>query len=398
MQSDTAFRFAALPLLGALAANAAAQSFLLVALPGIGRDLGFSTLETGLLLGLPALFLLASAPVWGRTSEFRGRRLVLVAGLVAAAAGPALIGATIGLRLAGILDRGPALATLFAIRLVQALVSGGLLPAAQAWMADRTTPEQRTEAMGLLGASYGVGGIAGAAVAFGFGGRMPVEALSGLAAAVTIGLVLVSIFIHDRPVCAAGVPPSSTATILRRITPCLAVTFLGVAVYGVMQHVTVMRMEDAFALARADAISRAGAALMIAAGSMVLMQAFGLRLLRLAPHRLVQAGAAVAALAMAGAIFAQQPITLMAALGVMGLALGMALPGNLGFLSLLAGPFAQGRAAGVNAVAQGLGMAAGPVAGAALHRISPLAPALACAAAMALALIIASSAQPRPRS
>lgn len=101
---------------------------------------------------------------------------------------------------------------------------------------------------------------------------------------------------------------------------------------------------------------------------------------------------------MAGAIFAQQPITLMAALGVMGLALGMALPGNLGFLSLLAGPFAQGRAAGVNAVAQGLGMAAGPVAGAALHRISPLAPALACAAAMALALIIASSAQPRPRS
>ena len=54
MRAERSFRIEALPLLFALAANAAAQSFVLVVLPALGRDLGFSPIETGLLLGLAA--------------------------------------------------------------------------------------------------------------------------------------------------------------------------------------------------------------------------------------------------------------------------------------------------------------------------------------------------------
>ena len=161
MSGGASFRIESLPLLLALAANAAAQSFLLVVLPSLGRDLGFSPMETGLLLGLAALILLIAAPIWGNVSERRGRRLFLLLGLVGATLGPALMSGVIGLRLSGGLDSISTLALLFAIRVGQSSLSGGLLPAAQAWMADRTPPGRRAEGMGLLGASYGIGGIAG---------------------------------------------------------------------------------------------------------------------------------------------------------------------------------------------------------------------------------------------
>ncbi|MCO5084404.1 MAG: MFS transporter [Rhizobiaceae bacterium] len=385
MRAERSFRIEALPLLFALAANAAAQSFVLVVLPALGRDLGFSPIETGLLLGLAALILLVSAPVWGRVSETCGRRFVLLTGLMGAAVGPALMAGVIALRLDGALDRMPTLALLFAIRAGQSILSGGLLPAAQAWMADGTPPERRAEGMGLLGASYGIGGIAGAGVAFAAGGDMPAAALMGLAAGVGIGFVLVRLLIGDRRENAGR--SVSVALPLPAICPSLIVTFLGVTIYGIMQHVTALRLEDGLALPRAQAISQAGGALMGAAVVMALVQTFGLRLLKLEPARLMLVGASAAAIAMMGVAVAGNISVLIAALFVMGAALGLLLPGNLAVLSLIAGPQAQGRVAGVNAVAQGLGMAAGPIAGAALHRLSPVAPPIMAAAAMTAAVL-----------
>lgn len=385
MRSGRSFRIEALPLLFALAANAAAQSFVLVVLPALGRDLGFSPIETGLLLGLAALILLVSAPVWGSVSETRGRRFVLLTGLAGAAVGPALMAGVIALRLDGALDRMPTLALLFTIRAGQSILSGGLLPAAQAWMADGTPPERRAEGMGLLGASYGIGGIAGAGIAFAAGGDTPATALMGLAASVGIGFVLVRLLINDRQETIDRHPGTMPSLLV--ICPSLIVTFLGVTVYGIMQHVTALRLEDGFALPRAQAISQAGGALMGAAAVMALVQTFGLRLLKLAPARLMLVGAIAAATAMKGVAAAGNTSVLVVALTIMGAALGLLLPGNLALLSLIAGPQAQGRVAGVNAVAQGLGMAAGPIVGAMLHRLSPVAPPLGATVAMAVTVL-----------
>lgn len=391
MSARVNFRIEALPVLLALAANAAAQSFLLVVLPSLGRDLGFSPLETGLLLGLAALILLIAAPIWGYVSERRGSRLVLHLGLVGATLGPALMSGVIGLRLSGGLDRVSTLALLFAIRVGQSSLAGGLLPAAQAWMADRTPPDRRAEGMGLLGASYGLGGIAGAGIAFAAGGAAPVSALAALAGGVALTLLFVWFTISDLSVmeCADG-PSASMGTLLGRIWPCLIVTFLGVTVYGIMQHVTALRLEDSFALSRAEAVSQAGAALMVATIAMAATQTFGLRFIKLAPTMLVLIGASAAVAAMLGVALAANAFLLTIALVVMGAALGLLLPGNLAALSLIAGPAVQGRVAGVNAMAQGLGMTAGPIAGAMLHRFSPLAAAFAAMAAMTMAAFIAS--------
>ncbi|MBI1651369.1 MFS transporter [Hyphomicrobium sulfonivorans] len=382
------FRISSLPLLFGLAANAAAQAFLLVVLPGLGRDLGFSAMETGLLLGLGALVLLIAAPVSGGISETRGRRFVLLSGLFGAALGTSLMAVIIGLRLAGDLERETALIALFGARALQSLLTGGLLPAAQAWMADRTTADQRAEGMGLLGASYGIGAIVGAASAFKAGGSAPVEALVALAVAVAVGFVLVLLLIRNvrteplSPIVRIGFP-------LRLIWSNLIVTFLGICVYGVMQHVTALRLEDGFGLPRADAISTAGAGLMTASIAMAAMQIFGLRIIKLRPALLLLLGAMAGALAMLAATLAVDVPMLLIALGVLGAGLGLLLPSNLALLSFIAGPAAQGRVAGVNAIAQGLGLAAGPIAGAALHKLALSAPSFAATVALAVVASIA---------
>lgn len=388
MQTRKASRRQALPLLPALAANAAAQAFLLVVLPSLGRDLGFNPLETGVLLGSAALLLIVFAPIWGRISERAGRKPVLLAGLAGAALAPALMAIVIALRLEGTLERMPTLVLLFAVRAGQSLLSAGLLPAAQAWMADRTTPENRAEGMGLLGASYGVGGIIGAAFAFAVGGTHPVAALTGLAALVLFGLGLVHAKLTESREPAGAQPAPLARLAIRRIAPGLAVTFIGVAIYAVMQHVTALRLEDGMGLPRPEAISKGGAALMGAAIVMALAQTLGIGRLKRPPRQLMLIGAVTGMLSLAGVTLAPSPAVLLVSLFVMGGALGILLPGNLALISIRAGTTAQGRAAGVNAVAQGLAMTAGPVAGAALHRLSPLAPGIACTLVMLVALTI----------
>src|SRR6185312_1244713 len=114
-----------------------------------------------------------------------------------------------------------------------------------------------------------------------------------------------------------------------------------------------------------------------------------LRFLTWKPQRLLRAGALLAAFAMLLGGFARSYAEIFAALVLFGAALGLLLPGNLASLSLRVGRDAQGKAAGINALGQGLGMAIGPVAGASLHQIAPEAPFAVATLLLALAFGLA---------
>ncbi len=217
-------------LFAALVANAAGHAFILVALPGLARRLGFSDIQAGLLLGLSALAATLAAPLWGGVGDRSGRRRIILVGLGAGAAFLICAALLVGWRLDG------------------------------------------------------------------------------------------------------------------------------------------------------------GAAMMAAMAAMVAGQMILVRRLAWTPRRLCRVGAVGAALCLVVAAFAGSPPPLFAAIVGLGLFLGLLLPGNLARISLRADG-AQASAAGVNAVAQGLGMALGPIAGAVLHRISPQAPYVAAAAVACVALL-----------
>ncbi len=92
------------------------------------------------------------APVWGRVSDRVGRKPVLIVCLAGTAVASLLTG------LAG------ALWLLFLARAVDG-ASGASVSVAQAAVVDVAEPEQRARLLGLLGAAFGVGFVAGPALA-----------------------------------------------------------------------------------------------------------------------------------------------------------------------------------------------------------------------------------------
>jgi len=129
---------------------------------------GASDFVTGVLVASYAAAQLIGAPVMGRLSDQYGRRPLLIASLIGTFIGFVILGAAEPL---GILSESlfklPTntliIAFLFIGRIIDG-ISGGNLSIAQAYIADITTPEERSKGLGLIGMAFGLGFIMGPAI------------------------------------------------------------------------------------------------------------------------------------------------------------------------------------------------------------------------------------------
>jgi MFS family permease len=120
-------------------------------LPYYATDFGAEAATVGVLISAFSVAQLAVAPVWGRVSDRYGRRPAILAGLLITAAAYVLFA------FAG------SVPALLVARLVQG-VGGGTIGVVQAYVADVSTPEQRTKSLGWLSAITSLGAVAGPAV------------------------------------------------------------------------------------------------------------------------------------------------------------------------------------------------------------------------------------------
>jgi MFS family permease len=120
-------------------------------LPLYAEQFGASELVNGLLIGAFSLMVMIASPLWGKLSDRVGRRPVLIFSILGSALGYFIMG------WAG------SLIWLFVARIVDG-ASGGNVATAQAYIADITTPEQRSKAMGMIGAAFGLGFVIGPAI------------------------------------------------------------------------------------------------------------------------------------------------------------------------------------------------------------------------------------------
>jgi MFS family permease len=95
---------------------------------------------TGIYSGMQIIF----TPILGKLSDRFGRRPVLIVSIAGTAIGFALMG------------MATALPLLFVARIL-AGITGGNISIPQAYIADVTAPEQRSRAMGMIGAAFGLG-------------------------------------------------------------------------------------------------------------------------------------------------------------------------------------------------------------------------------------------------
>ena len=112
-------------------------------------NLGASPLQIGGLLAIYSAAQLVFAPMWGRLSDRKGRKPLILIGLVGNAAALILFGFSKTLFWA------------FIARALSGAWSAAVLPTVMAYVADVTTEEKRGKGMASMGAAMGLGFILG---------------------------------------------------------------------------------------------------------------------------------------------------------------------------------------------------------------------------------------------
>jgi multidrug resistance protein len=140
-------------------------------LPYYAKEYGAGGFLVGLLSTSFSFSQFLFAPMWGRWSDRVGRRPILLGSLLLTSASYVVFGLA------------HSLWVLFAARVI-AGIAGATLPTAQTYVADVTSPEERTKGMGMIGAALGLGFTFGPAIGGAlshFGYAAPSFASAGLA-------------------------------------------------------------------------------------------------------------------------------------------------------------------------------------------------------------------------
>ena len=120
-------------------------------LPFYAESFGASPQRVTMLMAIFSIAQFIAAPFWGAMSDKFGRKVIICITLMGS------VIAYIFLSLAS------SLLTLFIARALAGFMAGNI-STAQAYIADISTKENRTKAMGLFGAAFGIGFILGPAI------------------------------------------------------------------------------------------------------------------------------------------------------------------------------------------------------------------------------------------
>jgi MFS family permease len=355
----------------------AGQTVMFAVLPSLARILKLTEFEASLPFVASATVWVFSSGYWGRRSDLWGRKPVILLGLTAFGISFGLFAVFANLGVAGILPAMVAYPLMIAARSLYGIFGSGSAPAAQAYVADRTTRAERTRGVAALGAAFGLGTTIGPAIGAMF---------------VPFGLSLLAPFYFTSLVAFASAAaiwhflPERTAPRVhlerryklhwhdRRIWPFIVFGF-GISTAGAVPIQTVgylfidelhLKLIDAPQYTMIGLVSSSLAALF---AQLVIVQRFNM-----SGRALIRWGSIVTIASFVLFAVGRQFGPLVMALIISGLGFGMVRPGYAAAASLAVDPHEQGAIAGLTGATSGAGFIFGPLIATALYRIAPQAP------------------------
>ncbi|WP_343227881.1 MFS transporter [Sphingopyxis soli] len=385
-------------MLVAAAGNTAMQSIL----PAIGAKLHIPDVWVSLAFSWSALLWVLTAPHWARQSDKRGRKALMALGVIGFFSSMALCGLTLWAGLEGYLAAGFTFIVFAIFRSLYGGLGSASPPAVQAYVASRTDPEQRTQALSLVSSSFGLGTVIGPAIApffilpmVGLAGPLLVFALIGL-----IVLVMLRWRLPDdmprfaargaiAPYPLSAGPPEPTAEEEnerdpaeqeplhwrdRRVRPWLLAGFFGGQAQAMMLGVVGFLILDRLHLRLKpdEGAAITGIVLMAGAFATLLAQWGLIPILKLTPRPTVLAGAALATLGILMTGLAQNLHAIVIGFASASLGFGLFRPGFTAGASLSVPRRDQGAVAGMTASINGSAYIISPAIGVLLYNWHPM--------------------------
>ncbi|MCH8542877.1 MAG: MFS transporter [Alcanivorax sp.] len=373
-------------LLAAVAATGMGQTLVFAILPSLGRAAGIADVKVGLIISCSSLMFALASPVWGRASEYLGRKPVLVIGLTGYAIGTALFATAFWFGIRGVLTGALLVTALIASRVLQASIMAATPPAAAAYMADTSEASSRTKAMGRIGAAHNLGTVIGPAVGGLIAGVSLVAPLYLVAIVTAMMALWVMRALPESPYIIARGPNSTpfslgdtlrtsfTAYTDRRLTDILLVGLMMFLAFAIVQQTLGFMFQDRLGMSPQQAAGGVGIAMMCAALASLLAQAVIVQRLGWAPEAILRLAVPLMGAGVLVLIWAPGQLMVTVSVILLGLGLGLGMPGVSSAASLRVGPDEQGAVAGLMSACPALGFIFGPVIGTGLYQIQPLWP------------------------
>lgn len=355
----------------ALSVIGAGNTMLVAAvLPPLTRQLELPDWMAGAIFSLSAALWVIMSPFWGRKSTDWGRRPVAAMGLAGYAASMLFFGISGSLALAGLVTAPFIIfASLLASRSLFGLIGSGTNPAAQAYIADRSSPEKRTQEIASVTAGFSFGTIAGpafaAAVGAVFGLLSPVF-LAALLAAAASAMIWFKLPEETPPARDSSRPKPRIISPLwtdSRITPFIifAVT-LSLAV-GIVFQTFAFAIIDKMQVTGTDVNNFTGPAYSVGAGATLMAQLVIIPRIPMTNRTLMVVGAALFCVGALLIVPTDQFAVLISAQLFIGLGQGLCRPGFFAGASLAVRADEQGDVAGIMMAANAIGFVISPLFG-----------------------------------
>ncbi len=373
-------------------------------LPAIGRSIGIPDPMVAAIFSLSALLWAFSSPWWARASDRHGRKPLMLIGLSGFMFSMIACALVV---MAGLHKLATPMIIFICFLFARALF--GLFgsasnPATQAYVAEHTPPEQRTQSMSSLAGAFGLGTVIGPFLAPLF--VLPFVGLAGpmLGFAAMAGLMLFVVWkmlpeSQNMPVApvraeiakdAKGGDATKEKPMWRdtRVRPFLIYGFV-VAVCQTAQAQTLgFLIIDKLGLDPMKAQGFIAIAMMFGAMAGLLAQWGIIRMFEMTPRQLLRWGVGVAAVG--NVIVALQPTyaAVVAGFAISSLGFGLARPGFTAGASLAVNMHEQARVAGAIAAVNGVNVVLAPAFVWLYQRVAP-APFVLCALMMVAMLVYA---------
>ena len=341
------------------------QTLFIAVLPPYARGLGLTEVQVGFIFSLSALGWMLMSPFWGKKSDYLGRKSIIILGLIIYSITTILMGVEFRLNELGVINLSTLFGLLILTRGCYGFLGSGAHSASMAYVADRTTEQERSGVMAVMGSAFAISGIVGpglASAAVLLGPLVPYFLFGGIT-----GFIALLIFIYlpekTKPIRPAKVHEARLTPFDSRV---ISFALMGLCISqtsAVVMQILSLYLQDKFNYSNTEASVYTGTMLIFTGIATLIVQLGIIRRISPTPSILLRLGSIATIMSLFLIIISNGLYLTGLAMAVYGVGGALMGPGLFTGLSLAVGKDEQGAAAGILVSSYAAGFLINPLTG-----------------------------------